>query len=215
MRGRGSGNWYRWDKRDTVEGYRRLDVRQLHREGVLRPGAAGTWGWWNGDGERVARIGYAARGGFEGKVEAVELRYTATSQDGEPEDVQYKVPVTWTACHYGGARPWFLCPGVVDGRHCGRRVAVLYAADSYFLCRHCYGLAYASQQEGRALRLLHKAQATRERLGGSASMDQPFPPKPKGMHWRTYERLRAEAEEADEASWQAVAERFGYSGHGR
>jgi hypothetical protein len=29
-----------------------------------------------------------------------------------------------------------------------------------------------------------------ERLGGSANMFHDFPGKPKGMHWRTYDRLR-------------------------
>jgi hypothetical protein len=28
-------------------------------------------------------------------------------------------------------------------------------------------------------------------------MTKPFPEKPKGMHWRTYERLRWEHDEAD------------------
>jgi hypothetical protein len=45
-------------------------------------------------------------------------------------------------------------------------------------------------------RALAKAQAIRERLGGSASMMHPFPPKPKGMRWNTYHRLRASSEES-------------------
>jgi hypothetical protein len=58
-----------------------------------------------------------------------------------------------------------------------------------FACRHCYRLAYASQQESAHDRGLLKAQGIRMRLGGTANMLDDFPEKPKGMHWRTYERL--------------------------
>jgi hypothetical protein len=46
-------------------------------------------------------------------------------------------------------------------------------------------------------RALHKAQSIRERLGGSANMMAPFPEKPKGMHWKTYERLWWKHHEAE------------------
>jgi hypothetical protein len=59
-----------------------------------------------------------------------------------------------------------------------------------FACRHCSRLAYASQQESAHERGLPKAQNIRMRLGGSANMLDDFPEKPKGMHWRKYERLR-------------------------
>ena len=39
-----------------------------------------------------------------------------------------------------------------------------------------------------------KAQRIRQRLGGDGSLGEPFPEKPKGMHWRTYERLRDDEE---------------------
>ena len=90
-----------------------------------------------------------------------------------------------TACNFGGERPWFICPGV----RCGRRVAILYGPGKHFLCRHCYDLRYESQREDRASRALRRAQNIRKRLGGSANMLELFPEKPKGMHWRTYNRL--------------------------
>jgi hypothetical protein len=112
---------------------------------------------------------------------------------GEWEDVQETVALSWTACNFGGKRPWFVCPGA----GCGRRVALLYGPERYFLCRHCYDLVYESQRDDAMYRALHKAQSIRARLGGSANVMEPFPEKPKGMHWRTYERLWWEHHEAE------------------
>src|ERR1700730_14154689 len=48
---------------------------------------------------------------------------------------------------FGGARPWFMCPVQSNGVYCGRRVTKLYGVGRLFACRHCYRLAYTSQQE--------------------------------------------------------------------
>jgi hypothetical protein len=117
--------------------------------------------------------------------------------------VEERVWLTWTPCHYGGRRPWFFCPGVVNGQVCGRRVAKLYGAGPYFLCRACYGLAYASQREDRWDRALSRAQEIRRRLGGQPELTHPFPPKPKGMHWQTYLKMR----DLEEAGARALAEK--------
>lgn len=37
------------------------------------------------------------------------------------------------------------------------------------------------------------------KLGGSANITQPFPEKPRGMHWRTYERLKIQVAQAERA----------------
>jgi hypothetical protein len=37
-------------------------------------------------------------------------------------------------------------------------------------------------------RALHRAQEIRMKLGGFASLAEPFPAKPKGMHWSRYLR---------------------------
>jgi hypothetical protein len=104
-------------------------------------------------------------------------------------DVEQRFRVVWTQCRFGGDRPWFVCSVYANGTYCGRQIAKLYQADRLFACRHCSRLAYASQQESTHERGLLKAQRIRMRLGGTANMLDDFPEKPKGMHWRTYERL--------------------------
>ncbi len=63
----------------------------------------------------------------------------------------YPLAVTWTHPHYGGRRWWWICPLVVDGVYCRRRVGKLYLppGGQYFGCRHCYQLAYTSSQDSR------------------------------------------------------------------
>ena len=64
-------------------------------------------------------------------------------------------------------------------------------AAAYFAAGAAIGSSNESQYEpayGRAASRSHKI---RQRLGYSGSLDDPFPPKPKGMHWRTYTRLKA------------------------
>ncbi len=93
--------------------------------------------------------------------------------------------------------PFFRCPGVVNNVLCDRRVAKLYARSHYFLCRHCYQLAYPSQNVSVADRPLTRAQDIRRQLGGSANLLVPFPMKPKNMHWMRYWRLQDRATKAE------------------
>jgi hypothetical protein len=107
-------------------------------------------------------------------------------------------------CRFGGAWPYFVCPGVVNGTACGRRVAKLYGPGRYFVCRHCYRLSHASQSEDAQRRSMRRASKIRQRLGGNAGRASPFPPKPKGMWRRTYERLREQALDAEERADEAL-----------
>ncbi len=131
------------------------------------------------------------------ELNAVVLFYRARSSDaGEWKSIEQRVPITWTACHLGGQRPWFVCAVYSNGRYCGRRAAVLYGAGELFACRRCYDLAYISQQQAPRLRRIEKVRKIRVKLGGSANLFDSFPEKPKRMHWRTYLRLRARAQAA-------------------
>ena len=99
---------------------------------------------------------------------------------------------------------WTARGATTEGKESGssappRRVAVVYGG-SIFACRHCYQLAYDSQREAAYSRALSRAQAIRMKLGGSPNMAEDFPDKPKGMHWRTYDLLCREAEDAQNRS---------------
>ncbi len=189
MGGLGSGRSSGWG-RDKVEGCRSIDVNRLHKDGALRAGWAGSWQWTR-NGERVASIDLRA------EADRLHLSYRVRINSGEWEDVIETVRIDRVPCRFGGARPYFICPGVVNGTVCRRRVGKLHGPGRYFLCRHCYRLAHASQNEGAWDRALRRADKLKERLGGDPGMASPFPLRPKGMRWRTYDRLRRQAFEAE------------------
>jgi len=177
--GVGSGNRYRFDKKTTTEECHGLDVRDLHRDGLLKSGSSFSTRWLRGDRQTGSISGFVHQ-------DRVLLSYRQRSGLGsEWEDVKEPVSLEWTPCNFGGKRPWFICPGA----GCGRRVAILYGPGKYFLCRHCYDLRYGSQREDKKDRALRRAQKIRICLGGSANMLEPFPERPKGMHHDTYMRL--------------------------
>jgi hypothetical protein len=190
MGGFGSTRWACVSSRDTVESNRPLDINSLNRAGCLRPGYSGSLEWTR-NGERVASIGFRRDG------DALVLSYRVRRHGEEWRDVEQPTPIVWMPCRFGGTRPWFVCPGVINGIACGRRVAKLYGAGTYFLCRHCYRLAYASQREDRYYRALRRANKIRRQLGGEPGMASSLPARPKGMHNKTYQHLQSVALRAE------------------
>ena len=200
MGGIGSGNRYRYGSKNTIEGRTSLDINHWARDGYLTAGRSFNWQWTWGDGSK-SNINVRVESAW-----TIRLIYR-TRSGGEVDwtDVDYSIQLTRTPCRFGGERTWFLCPG----RGCGRRVAKLYCAGRYYVCRHCGDLAYSSQREDAGDRALRRAQTIRKKLGGSANMLELFPPKPKGMHWRTYERLSAQSRRMEYQSNILMAEKFG------
>ena len=176
--------------RDTVEGCRSIDVNRLQRHGYLRAGRVGGWQWTD-NGEQVAWINLRA------ETDRLQLTYRVRIGGGPWEDVAETVGIVRRPCRFGGTRPYFICPGVVRGVACRRRVVKLHGPGRFFLCRHCHCLAYASQSEGDCDRLLRRVRKIKERLGGDPGPAEPLPPKPPGMWRRTYERLTEQAVDAD------------------
>lgn len=196
MGGMGSGRRYQGSK-DTTSDMRALDVRRLQRDGLLTPGRAFGWNW-SRNGETIASIQMRT------EAERVILNYRSRSNGDEWKAMEYPVRLEWTACNLGGKRAWFLCPA----QGCGRRVAILYGG-SVFACRHCHNLNYQCQRETDDDRAARRADKIRARLQWDAGILNGNGWKPKGMHWRTFERLRAGHDAFVSASLAGMAKRLG------
>jgi hypothetical protein len=173
MGGFGSGR--HWYSKATTSDYDRLDVRHWQREGLLV--ASRSFFGWPWDIEVVASV----------KRDEPNMVWLYRGNRADQRRTPCRVSLDWTRCNYGGKRAWFVCP-----RGCGHRVAILYG-ESDLACRHCRRLSYDSQQDSGWHRSLRQARTARMRLGGSSSLADPFPGKPKGMHWDTYRRLYSQA----------------------
>ena len=197
MGGLGSGRRWHVGAKNTTDDFRALDVRRWSREGLLKPGSAFCWSWQI-DGETVATINARAESG------RVVLNYRHRSYGEEWVHEDYPVALTITDCHIGGVRQWFLCPA----HGCGRRVAILYGG-TIFACRQCHRLAYPSQREGYHDRAGRMAERIRAKLDWTPGTANGHGLKPKGMHWRTFDRLVRRHDAFDQASWAAFLIKFG------
>lgn len=166
----------------TAEACRWIDVNRLRKEGVLSVGWSGSWDWKR-NGERVSSI--SMRGGED----LIVLFYRSRIGSEDWQDVEEPIPIRWMPCRYGGRRPYFVCPGIVNGVACRRQVVKLYCARRYYLCRHCYRLTHASRNEDRCDRALRRANKIRMRLGGEPGYEAMIPRRPRGMWRKTYDRL--------------------------
>ena len=178
MGGYGSGQW-RAARYLTVGKSCVLDTAWFRKHGVLRSGliAPGRTSWTY-DGKTAGSIGWRTDTTANG--EHITLTYHVRSREGSWEPIQDRFTFVTTRPHFGGQRWWFQC-------WCMRRCAKLYLPPRarHFRCRECHRLAYACQRETEADRLIRRASKLQERLDGREW-------KPKGMHWKTYHRLRGE-----------------------
>jgi hypothetical protein len=153
MGGPGSGSryyhWWRKAKKTTVEDCEDLDANRWMREGVLKASfrSSGSWHWVY-HGGRENSITYTVDT-LDPHCPFVGLSYTIThGSTKERESLDYRVDLTTTRPRFGGQRWWFICPLVVAGSPCERRVGKLYLPPGgrYFGCRHCHELTYHSAQ---------------------------------------------------------------------
>jgi len=199
MGGSGSGRRWHWGAKDTTEDYRSIDVRRWKRDGLLSPGRQFNW-QWSRDGEVKNSITVRT------ESDGVRLIYRTRSR-GQDEwtSKDYPVLLDWTDCHLGGKRPWFLCPAL----GCGRRVAKLYS-NGVFACRQCCDLAYECQRETDYNRMARRADRIRDKLGWEPGILNGDGLKPKGMHWSTFEKLKAQHDAFVQVSLAGMSRAFNF-----
>lgn len=174
---------------------RRLDMADLKRLGMLQPGGRYSLAWFQG-GEKTGSI--VVRPSFN----SVLLEYKARQWGDDWQEIEDRIPLAFSTPNYGGRRTWFVCPS------CGKRKRVLWGG-TYFRCAKCYGMVYDSQYEDRASRLIQKSQKVRMKLGGDANLIDWFPPRPKRMRRKTYERLLEQDFELEDEIARETIRKFG------
>lgn len=193
MGGSGSGNRWRYGTKGTLNASNRIDIRYLKKQGMLYGGHY-TISWSYGGepaGSATIRI-------VENKSMTVIYSWRRNSSE-EWQPKEQTVRLAHTACAFGGSRQWFLCP------HCSRRVAVMVVSGANVSCRNCLQLTYASCNEDQIDRSWRKRDRIKAKLGGD---DINVYVKPKGMHHRTWDRLRWQYQNAELQGWEWMESRL-------
>ena len=184
MRGMSKDGGYGGDAKRLTGEYYSLDVRQLQREGMLRQGQTSDYHWYM-KGKSVASVGLSV------EMDRIIVFYVRHDANKALVVERYPILLKGVDCNYGGQRVWFACPA----GGCGREVAILYL-NGVFACRYCHRLSYLSQRQKAWERATERARAVRLSVGGSVSLFDPFPARPKGMHFKTYQELRSKYADA-------------------
>ena len=193
MGGPGSGRWPSFGSQVSIcEHALAIDLATHKRDGYLFTGCAGKINWWRHD-QVVSWISYRV------EDDGLRLTYRTRGSGCDWRRVDELIPLVETPTQFGGRRRWFSCPG------CQRRCRIIYGG-AYFRCRICQGLRYQSQYEAPVFRAVSQRHKLRERLGQLSSLEDPFPAKPKGMHWKTYRRLAARDAALDGPWYEAFDE---------
>jgi len=145
-------SYWRYSKKQEADDLKKVEISFFNKHGYLTTSFLTGIITWSRNGEKTGNISIESSVTIEPYIRFI---YTQTDRDtGEKTDLDYKIPLITTPCHFGGIRYWFQCPWYANGVYCGRRVGVLYLGGKYFACRHCYNLTYNSRNLGGISKLL-------------------------------------------------------------
>jgi hypothetical protein len=141
----------------------------------------------------------------DGPADALQFVYVS-DPDGEAIKNDYEVSLSYTEPHFGGVRPWFLCP------ECNDRVGKLHLPPTgyRFACRSCHELGYlSSRQSGLPVkRAIERYKDAFQKADDEGRRPHPehrpwFPTKPKHMHTETFDELLAELKARETEFYEA------------
>lgn len=183
MGGQGSGGWnlkYEYTTSDLF----RLDVNQLREQGYF------DWPFqrqmtWSTNG--IVQLDLKVR--YERGM--LHLRDATTLREPEADPFAQEIELASRTSAVGGETALFKCP------RCHSVRAHLYLYHTVFICRECAGLTYRSRRERKSTRAFRKWTKLSKMLGGIKMDEWYSAPRPKGMHNRTFERLKIEISEIE------------------
>lgn len=173
MGGSGSGRFNRLAPK--VSDYLMLNVSAF-KLSDFEKGETGRY-IWTLDGSEIASIVYRLERDF------LELDYVYRKGGGSHQVLE-EIAFEFATQPFGGYRRFFVCPS------CNRKCRILLGAQK-FRCRRCRQATYPSQYDHVHIKELVLAERTRKRLGGESGFMNGFPQKPAGMHWRSFEAMKA------------------------
>ena len=196
MGGRGSGRRHQGGAA-TTEDISALDIRWLHRtQDICDPiRRTVTWSRCGGVHTTVA---------IEKTTSGLLFSYAFRAYGQEPVQVECVVSLLWSDTGFGGRRPWFCCP------RCKRRTAIVYISRTV-ACRKCLGLGYQSQNECASDRAIRRIDFLRDKLKWEPGFLNGSEWRPKGMHYKTYERYLREYQWLTGYVNLSIAHRFGFA----
>ena len=107
-----------------------LDVNRLRKSSVLAAGWVGH-SQWPHNGEPFGSIS------IHGGKKQDNRTYRWRRAEEEWQNVNQTIAIRWPECRFGGERPYYMCPGMVNRSICAKTVRELCGGDRHYLCRHC------------------------------------------------------------------------------
>lgn len=138
---------YYYDKKNTVDDYKKFTISFLKKNWYLNPWInykSGWMVWWRGE-TRTGDISFIVEKDDVKQSWYVRVMFTQTDRDTqEKTSFDYQISIISTSCNYWGHRWWFLDPCSKENIRCN----ILYLQNNgYFTSRKTLNLTYDSRNE--------------------------------------------------------------------